>query len=58
MKKSTIENLIWLAIAACFIRGLFVWDMGGSAVDSFPIASAICFAGSIIASVIMYNNKN
>ena len=58
MKKSTLEILIWLAIVACFIRGLFVWDMGGSAVDSFPIASAICFTGAIIASVLMYNNKN
>ena len=48
-----IETAIWIAIGTTFLRGLFVWDMGLSAADSYPPASAICLAGSLIAGAIM-----
>ncbi|HQC52867.1 MAG TPA: hypothetical protein PLE92_07005 [Lentisphaeria bacterium] len=47
-------TLVWLAIAACFIRGIFVFDMGTSAQNnSYPVASGLCLAGSVIAAAIM-----
>jgi hypothetical protein len=49
-----VRIIIWAAIAVAFIRGLFVWDMGGSAKDSYPTASAICLAGALVAAALMY----
>ena len=48
-----LEVIIWLVIGAAFLRGLFVFDQGGSAAGTFPEASAICFVGSIIATILM-----
>ena len=45
--------LLWLAIVATFVRGLFVFDMGLSAEQSYPTASAICLVGAILAAVFM-----
>lgn len=48
-----LEVFVWLAISAAFLRGLFVFDQGGSAASTYPEASAICFVGAIIATVLM-----
>ena len=48
---------IWVCIALVFMRGLFVFDMGPSAANSYPVASAICFAGSVIAAAIMATRR-
>ena len=48
-----LRGAIWCVIAMCFVRGLWVWDMGPSANDSYPIASAICFGASAVAAAIM-----
>ena len=48
------KNIIYLALIACFIRGLFVFDQGGSAKDTYPTASAICFVGSISGAIAMF----
>lgn len=50
---TAIRFLIWLALAAAFLRGLFVFDMGVSAERTQPVASAICFVGSILRAVLM-----
>ena len=46
-------SLVWTGIVICFIRGLFVFDMGGSAEGTYPTASDVCLAGSIIAAAIL-----
>ena len=46
--------LVWLMILIGFARGLFVWDMGGSAASTYPHASAVCLSGSVIAAALMY----
>jgi nicotinamide riboside transporter PnuC len=51
--KKTLNIAIWISIALSFARGLFVFDMGASAQSSFPVASAICFVGAILAAVLM-----
>jgi membrane-associated PAP2 superfamily phosphatase len=53
-----MEKVIWIAIAVAFIRGLFVFDQGGSAISSYPTASAICFVGAILSAVLMVKLKN
>lgn len=57
-----LEIMIWVAITICFVRGLFVMDMGRSAETTYPIASGLCLAGSVIAAAIMFrrssNNEN
>jgi len=50
---NVLRWVIWLAILAAFLRGLFVFDMGGSAQNSYPTASAICFVGSILGAILM-----
>jgi len=49
-----LETIIWVAIGLVFVRGLFVFDMGPSAEQTYPIASGVCFAGSVIAAAIMF----
>ncbi len=49
-----LSTIVWIAIAISFLRGLFVFDMGGSARDTYPTASGICLAGAVIAAAIMY----
>ncbi|MCH2021301.1 MAG: hypothetical protein MK207_02375 [Saprospiraceae bacterium] len=56
--KDKIDIVIWIIIIVCFIRGLFVFDMGASASETYPIAGAICFAGSIIAAILMKNGRD
>lgn len=52
-----MKIFIWAAIAAAFLRGLFVFDQGKSAADSYPIASAICLIGAIMCAVMMTTTK-
>jgi len=49
-----LKTVVWLAIGTCFLRGVFVFDMGGSAKGTYPIASGLCMAGAVIAAAIMY----
>ena len=49
-----LAPLLWIAIVATIGRGLFVFDMGGSARSSYPTASAICLVGGLLAGVIMF----
>lgn len=49
-----LEYIIWVAIGLVFVRGLLVFDMGLSAEQSYPVASGVCFAGSVIAAAIMF----
>lgn len=51
--RKILKIVIWIAILACFLRGLFVFDMGGSAENSYPTASAICFTASIFFAILM-----
>jgi len=51
---NAIRVLIWIAILIAFARGLFVWDMGGSAQQTYPVAGAICLAGAVVAAALMY----
>ena len=48
-----VRFAIWAGIIAAGFRGLFVFDMGGSAASTYPTASAICFVGALIAAVLM-----
>jgi hypothetical protein len=56
--KKTIEIIIYISIVAAFLRGLFVFDQGGSAADTYPTASAICFIGSIFLAIYMLKFKD
>ena len=51
---NTLRIAVWIGIAVTFLRGLFVFDMGGSAKSSYPTASGICLAGAVVAAAIMY----
>ena len=46
--------LLQLLMAACILRGLFVFDMGGSAEDTNTTASAICLVAAVLAAGILY----
>jgi len=52
-----LEIVIWLAIGLVFVRGLFVFDMGYSAANTFPVASGLCIGGSVIAAAIMFRKN-
>ena len=52
--KLALRIILLILIVACILRGVMVFDMGGSAVSSYPTASAICFVGGTIAMAIMY----
>ncbi len=56
--KKAIEIIIYASIVAAFLRGLFVFDQGGSAAGTYPTASAICFIGSIFLAIYMLKGKN
>jgi hypothetical protein len=56
--KKVIEIIIYTSIVAAFLRGLFVFDQGGSAAGTYPEASAICFIGSIFAAIYMLSLRN
>jgi len=51
---STLRTVVWIAIAVCFVRGLFVFDVGHSAERSAATASGICLAGAVLAAAVMY----
>ena len=51
--KSAVTVMVWIGIIICFIRGLFAFDMGGSAKDTYPVAGGICLAGSVVAASVM-----
>jgi hypothetical protein len=58
---NVLRWVIWLAILAAFLRGLFVFDMGGSAQSTYPTASAVCFVGAILGAILMlrfFESKN
>lgn len=55
--KKLLEVIIWLSILVSFIRGVFVFDQGPSASDTYPTASAICLVGAIIAAVLWLKIK-
>jgi hypothetical protein len=54
MAATAMKTVIWIGISLCFVRGLFVFDMGGSAEKTYPTASAICLTGAVIAAALMY----
>lgn len=56
--KKLLETIIWVAILASFLRGVFVFDQGPSAADIYPTASAICLVGAIIAAILMVKDKS
>ncbi|MEX0701111.1 MAG: hypothetical protein WD069_03360 [Planctomycetales bacterium] len=45
--------IVWFGIVVCFLRGLFVFNMGPSAAMTYPTASGLCLAGSVIAAAII-----
>ena len=51
---TTLKTVVWIAIAVCFVRGLFVFDMGYSAASTYPMVSGICLAGAVLAAAVMY----
>jgi hypothetical protein len=51
MKLSLI--VAWIIIGICFLRGLFVFDMGGSAEGTYPTAGAICLGAATLGASIM-----
>ena len=50
---NVLRWVLWLAILAAFVRGLMVFDMGLSARNSYPTASAVCFVGAILGAILM-----
>ena len=50
---TTLKTVVWTAIVVCFVRGLFVFDMGPSADHTYPTASGICLAGAVLAAAVM-----
>ena len=51
MKPSVIAA--WVATAACFVSGLWAFDMGPPAEQTYPTAGAVCPAGSAIAAALI-----
>ena len=50
---NVLRWVLWVAILAAFGRGLLVFDMGLSARNSYPTASAVCFVGAILGAILM-----
>ncbi len=53
----TTHTAAWIGIAIAFVRGLFVFDMGPSAADSNPVASAICLAAAVLGTAILARHR-
>jgi hypothetical protein len=54
MNSKFLGTIIWLAITACFFRGLLIFGDQRSQNHMFPTATAICLVGAILAAVLMY----
>lgn len=55
--EKQIEYIIYIAILMAMLRGIYVFDFGVSAADSFPVASAICYVGAIMCGIFMFYIK-
>lgn len=53
-KRATFRVFIWLFIAAGLLRGLWVFDMGGSANSHETVAAGLCFAAAMLSTVLMF----
>ncbi len=50
----TLRFVIWAVIVVGFLRGLWVFDSGGSANTHETVGAGLCFAGALISATIMF----
>lgn len=54
LNDSVFKIVLLVCIAAAFLRGLWVFDGGGSANHVGTIAAGLCFAGGLVSATLLY----
>lgn len=49
-----LRIVIWVVLLLAFLRGLWVFDSGGSANTHETVGAGLCFAAAVLGAVLMF----